>query len=41
MSVGSQIKQRRTELNMSQETLAEKIGVSTPILIEMKNKMGL
>ena len=28
MSVGSQIKQRRTELNMSQETLAEKIGVS-------------
>ena len=28
MSVGSQIKQRRTELNMSQEILAEKIGVS-------------
>ena len=28
MSVGSQIKQRRTELNMSQEALAEKIGVS-------------
>ena len=28
MSIGSKIKQRRTELNMSQETLAEKIGVS-------------
>lgn len=28
MSVGSQIKQRRTELNMSQEVLAKKIGVS-------------
>ena len=28
MSVGSQIKQRRIELNMSQEALAEKIGVS-------------
>ena len=28
MSIGSKIKQRRTELNMSQEALAEKIGVS-------------
>ncbi len=28
MSIGSQIKQRRTELNMSQEALADKIGVS-------------
>lgn len=28
MSVGSQIKQRRTELGLSQEALAEKIGVS-------------
>jgi len=28
MSIGSRIKQRRTELNMSQEVLAEKIGVS-------------
>lgn len=28
MSIGSQIKQRRIELNMSQEVLAEKIGVS-------------
>ena len=28
MSIGSKIKQRRTELNMSQEALSEKIGVS-------------